>query len=157
MLKIRSTEKLATSNTDGKCDIERTILSYTDDYDNNGQKVSTRILIKSLLFQERTVEETITTGQTETSSGTTETITVTERRYVPMNNHSVREWAFTTEEINDIRTALGSQLDGKTEEEQRLIAFIAQTEQAGNDGNGWQGMNIWIPDTEEYRVVNTFD
>lgn len=149
-LKIRSTEKLASSNTQGLCDVERVIKRYSDNYDNNGLKIGTIIIIKSRMFQEKEV----VTKEVDDDGNEVDVKTI-ERRYINGNDHE-RAWEFTTQQIDAFREQLKDQLKGKNENEQRLIVFIAQTQVAGDNGKGWQGMSIWTPDVQPYKTVSTF-
>lgn len=158
MLKIRSTEKLASSNHNGLCDVQRIITSYRDNY-KNGVKTSTEVSIRSIFFQEQEVELAVKDNSgslTYDESGNVITELVKERKYFIEESHQ-GIWRFTNAEMEQMEQLLADQLEGKSEDEKRLIAFIAQTKTASLDGTkGWQGMDIWIPDTEDYVEVNKF-
>jgi len=149
-LKIRSTEKLASSNTQGLCDVERTIKSFSDEYNNKGEKVNTIVVIESRMFQEKTIQQTINEGELDE-----EIINVVERKYIPGNDH-IHPWKFSAEEIIQMETAMAELLTGLNEEEKRLSVFIQLTKTAGEYGNGWQGMSNWIPESENYTIVTQF-
>lgn len=148
--KIRSTEKLASSNTHGKCDVMRVMLESKIKRTNEGIKREIGAIIKSRHFLEQDLEV-----ETTDVDGVTTTETITERMYVKGNDHEAY-WGFSVEKEAFYREQLASIMDGKTEEEKQFIMFVAQTQTAGFDGGGWQGMLNWIPDTEEHTVVEQF-
>lgn len=147
MLKIRSTQKLASSHTKGLCDIERIITDYRELYDEvTGIKKGIFVTIQSKHFQEQTIQ---VLDENEN------TVDVVERKYITSNQH-IETWTFIPEEIEGFKTLLASELEGKNEEEQKLIVFIEQTKTAGSEGKGWNGMDNWIPDTDEHIIVEEF-
>ena len=158
MLKIRSTEKLASSNHNGLCDVQRIITSYRDNY-RDGVKTSTEVTIRSRFFKEQEVELAVKDNSgslTYDGNGDVITELVKERRYLIEESHQ-GTWRFSNSEIEQMEQLLADQLEGKSEDEKRLIAFIAQTKTASEDSStGWQGMDLWIPDTENYVEVNKF-
>lgn len=155
MQTIRSTEKLASTNTHGLCDVKRTIVSNTDIRDRvTGVKTHVKLIILSRKFQEQAIEIE------EEIEGEIVKKQITERKYITGHNTVEKDhenaWTFKVEEIDYFKTLLAQQLEGKSDEEQQLIIFIAQTQTAGENGKGWQGMQNWVPDTSEYVIVNEF-
>lgn len=155
MQTIRSTEKLASTNTHGLCDVKRTIVSNTDIRDRDtGEKTHVKLIILSRKFQEQTIEVD------EEVNGEIIKKEITERLYITGDNtvekNHEHAWTFKAEEIEYFKTLLAEQLKGKNDEQQKLIIFIAQTQTAGEDGKGWQGMQNWIPDTSDFVVVSKF-
>lgn len=103
-LKIRSTEKLATSNTKGLCDVERVITNYRDVYDDNGAKISTCIIIKSRMFQEQRFNKKIVNVD-ENEVEQTKIVEITERKYI-LGNDDENVWSFTNAQIENFKILL---------------------------------------------------
>lgn len=132
MIKIRSTEKLATSNSQGLCDIVRTLSKFTFDLEKN--QIGT--IVTDQLFQEQEVE--------------IDEVTVVERRII--ESRQGKAYLFNIEDIDNFYQIIGSSIT-KTKgfstglKENLVSVLIAQTAEASR-----QTMSNWIPDTEHILV-----
>jgi hypothetical protein len=152
MIKIRSTEKLATSNTQGNCDITRQMLSYKEDLTIG--KVT--IVIEDNLIQEKevtkTVKEIVDDVETDVE------VTVNER--VVIEKRQPRAFIYPSAFIDAIFSQIGTTISKtKSYSEQsnanKITILIAQTVSASDDGSGWHNMTNWIPD-KEHELVDKF-
>lgn len=149
-VKIRSNQQLASTHTQGKCDVMRVILSNNRINNEEGIYIKRKIHIKSRYFKEQTIN----------INGTD----VTERLYVSGSNLSQKDhervWEYSKEELDNVISLMAQQMgqevwDAIPWETQQLHVFIALSNTAGEDNGGWEGMNTYSPDTP-HKVVNKF-
>lgn len=133
MIKIRSTEKLATSNSKGLCDVVRTLSQFTFDLEKNVVKT----IVTDQLFQEQDIE---TDGEI-----------VTERIIVEQRQGVAYEFPITA--IDQLFQAVGTSIT-KTKGfstglfENLTTVLNYQTKEATR-----QTMTEWIADTEHVIVT----
>lgn len=145
MIKIKSTEKLATSNTKGLCDVTREMVSYKEDLKTG----RVTIVVVDKLIQEknstRTVTQQIDGNDVDVEINVIERVVIETRQPIP--------FTFDSNTIDAMFSSLGttiSKTKSYTEQQNtnKTTILIAQTVQ----GNGWQGMTNWIADTEHLLV-----
>lgn len=150
MIKIRSTQKLATSDKYGLCDIVRQMLSYSEDLVTG--KVT--IIIKDQLVLEEAKQrvEMQLVDEVETEV----TVDFVERMIV--EDRIAKAFVFPNATIDSLFSLIGSDIlkaENYTTQQNatKTTILIAQTISAS--ANGWQGMNSWEEDTE-HEIVTKF-
>lgn len=151
MIKIRSTEKLATSATKGLCDVARQMLSYNEDLVTD----QITIVIKDELFQEQNASKTIESYDDDGNIVESQ-VDIVERLII--ESKQPKAFHYNKKFIDGVFSALGttiSKTKSYTDQQNvnKLSILIAQTVSASN--TGWYGMINWMPDTE-HELVNTF-
>lgn len=145
MLKIRSTEKLATSNSQGFCDMSREMLSYNE----NIRKGITTIVIEETLFQEKNSVRTIT--EVENDVEVEKEIEIVERLIV--ENRIAKAYTYKASEIDSFYSAYGSTISkiesfSQQQDLNKQTILLLHTSEANR-----QGMSNWVADTEHVIVL----
>ena len=149
MIKIRSTQKLATSNSDGLCDMQRTLSNFRVDIEK--QTVST--IVQDKLFQ----EQDFTVDITETDSEGVETttpVTTTERKYV--NTKQATAYSYSFAEIDGFYDQLGSDITKATGFTTGILENLVTVLIAQTSFYERQTMSNWILDNSEHVEVRQF-
>ncbi len=144
MIKIRSTEKLATSNSDGLCDMLREMSSFNF----NIETLTFTTIVKDSLFQEKEIETQVTDDE-----GNTIDKTIVERKVI--EERQAIAYKYTVDSIEEFYQLLGQTISKSTGFSNGLIAnltvvLIAQTGQYKR-----QTMTNWIVDTD-HTIVKEF-
>lgn len=138
MIKIRSTQKLATSTIEGLCDVSRQMISYNEDL----EKGMVTIIVKDQLFQEKEID--------------VDGDLIIERKII--EDRIAKPFKYKSEVIDFMFSNYGqtiSKTKSYTEQQNvnKSTILLAQTISASE--RGWLGMNEWINDTE-HNIVNKF-
>lgn len=153
MIKIRSTQKQASSNTKGLCDLTREMKSYHEDLSSG--KIT--IIVADELFKEKEVTKIIKEIDNEGNEVEKEVIIV--ERLIIEKRQPI-PFIFSTSFIDTVFLSTGitiSKTKSYTAQQNELktIILIAQTKTAGENNTGWQGMNDWVKDTP-HEIVTEF-
>jgi hypothetical protein len=160
-MKIKSTEKLAPSQTEGLCNVSREMLFFNQ---NLKQKTVT-VLIQDSLIQENPRTITITkTVKDELGNRVpqTEEIDIIERKII--KTLPSQEYTYPDSKIDLIFESVGSNitLGSNNYSEQhntnKLAIFLAQTITASENGSGYYKMIDWVLDNNpQVRIVRDFN
>ncbi|AUS06492.1 hypothetical protein [Pseudotamlana carrageenivorans] len=143
MIKIRSTEKLATSNSDGLCDVQRTLSSFTFDLD----KQVVKTIVTDVLFQEQTIE------QIQEIDGEEQPVNIVERRIVEQRQGVA--YQFSVAEIDAFYQNIGSDITKEIGFSTGLKDNLTSVLIAETTSYQRQTMANWVPDTP-HVLVNEF-
>lgn len=135
MIKIRSTQKLATSNSNGLCDVVRTLSKFS--FDLEKQQVST--IVTDQLFQEQEIE---VDGET-----IIERIIIEERQG--------KAYLFKVEDIDNFYQIIGTSITKTIGFSSGLSKNLTDVLIAQTVGAKRQTMTNWIPDTD-HVIVSQF-
>ncbi|AUS04474.1 hypothetical protein [Pseudotamlana carrageenivorans] len=132
MIKIRSTQKLATSNSKGLCDVQRTLSNFTFDL----EKRVIRTIVTDVLFQEQEIE--------------IDEETITERLIIETRQGEAYE--YTIKEIDDFYALIGTDITKEEGFSVGLLSNLTSVLIAETSSYERQTMSNWIPDTEHVLV-----